>query len=116
MAFIRSQCDIAMDNQIKQGCLECIDQKAVDACLNECKSPDLLGGNSEKDDFLVKQNFVTEIRKSTTFNLTRIPCFFVNAYSLRNTVNGDANEVQYQEKQLIEFIKTQVKYSKNRIN
>uniref|UniRef100_A0A914Z2N0 IRG-type G domain-containing protein n=1 Tax=Panagrolaimus superbus TaxID=310955 RepID=A0A914Z2N0_9BILA len=98
IAFIHSKCDIFLTNKKKQKLIKKIDQKAVDDCLNE-----------------LKLNYITEIRKSKILKLQKIPCFYVNSfnlYDLKNDIISEPN-VKYQEKELIEFMTSEVKYSRN---
>uniref|UniRef100_A0A914YNJ2 Phytoene desaturase n=1 Tax=Panagrolaimus superbus TaxID=310955 RepID=A0A914YNJ2_9BILA len=57
--------------------------------------------------------YVEEIARAEKPELSRIPCFFISAYSLRDLINGEEPEAVYQEEAFLDYIKTKSKYSRN---
>uniref|UniRef100_A0A914Z4S4 IRG-type G domain-containing protein n=1 Tax=Panagrolaimus superbus TaxID=310955 RepID=A0A914Z4S4_9BILA len=100
VAFIQSKCDILLTNKKKQKLIKEISQKAVNDCLIECN---------------VKENHRREIAKTDISQLRKIPCFYVSSINLFNLKKGfEADlEVNYNEKELLEFMMAEVKYSRN---
>uniref|UniRef100_A0A914QWX0 IRG-type G domain-containing protein n=1 Tax=Panagrolaimus davidi TaxID=227884 RepID=A0A914QWX0_9BILA len=100
VAFIQSKCDILLTNRKKQKIITTIDQTAVDEFLEK-----------------LKENRISEIRKSNISQLHRIPCFYVSSFNLYNLKNGFEldPDVRYNENELLEFMASEIKFSRNTI-
>uniref|UniRef100_A0A914Z0L8 IRG-type G domain-containing protein n=1 Tax=Panagrolaimus superbus TaxID=310955 RepID=A0A914Z0L8_9BILA len=96
IAFVRSRCDIVLDNARKNKEIKKIDQNAVFSYINRMS------------DF-----YIGEIARAEKPELRRVPCFFVSAYSLRDLINGEEPEAVYHEQAFLDYIKTKSKYSRN---
>uniref|UniRef100_A0A914C341 IRG-type G domain-containing protein n=1 Tax=Acrobeloides nanus TaxID=290746 RepID=A0A914C341_9BILA len=94
VAFVRSQCDIDMDNKVKEEEIDEIDQEEINNHL----------------DYL--QKFYAREIKERAPDLHRVPCYFVSAPELRKLVNGKGKAF-YQEAKLLEYIKLMSMYQRN---
>jgi hypothetical protein len=96
IAFVRSRCDIVLDNARKLGDIDEINQEAVVTYLNQ------LG-----------EAYVKEIQRANKPELNKIPCFFVSSYSLRSLILGKKPEAIYKEQEFLDYIKNKSKYCRN---
>uniref|UniRef100_A0A914QWW4 G domain-containing protein n=1 Tax=Panagrolaimus davidi TaxID=227884 RepID=A0A914QWW4_9BILA len=99
IAFVRSRCDIVLHNAKLRKEIKKIDQQAIHSYI------------SQMTNFYIK-----EIQRTKKPELTRVPCFFVSAYTLRDLINGDEVEAVYHEKALLDYIKAKSQFSRNNVS
>uniref|UniRef100_A0AC35FCX6 Uncharacterized protein n=1 Tax=Panagrolaimus sp. PS1159 TaxID=55785 RepID=A0AC35FCX6_9BILA len=88
-----------MDNQIKAKKIKEINQQTIVAHIQYCAT-----------------SFVQELQKTGEKELAQVPIFFISSYTLRDLMKGEEPAAMYQEQQLMEYIKTKSKYSRNIVN
>ena len=60
--------------------------------------------------------YAEEINNTNRDELKNVPCFFVNAYNLRNFINNESNDVIYQEELLVEYMRMQSMFARNLVS
>jgi GTP-binding protein EngB required for normal cell division len=99
IAFVRSRCDIVLDNAKKRKEIKKIDQQAIHSYISQ-----------------MTNFYIEEIQRTKKPELTRVPCFFVSAYTLRDLINGEEVEAVYHEKALLDYIKAKSQFSRNNVS
>uniref|UniRef100_A0A914XZ83 Uncharacterized protein n=1 Tax=Panagrolaimus superbus TaxID=310955 RepID=A0A914XZ83_9BILA len=86
-----------MHNQILSKKIKEINQQNIVAHIKYCASA-----------------FVQELKNTGEKKLETVPIFFISSYTLRSLMKGkEPPTAVYQEQQLMEYIKTKSKYSRN---